>query len=175
MKKTAFSVVLILLLLAGLVVNMGVAGDEPEQVVIALWLSSTYDVGPGQDVVLLYGWSACNRGLVHAFVNASNLEVALDGQVILTPQDVDQLWGKVSGYDPPVEWPECVAKGPPSKALVQYVLSGLEPGTHELHSSFWLNHPVVDGGDWDGDGKLDRYTPADYDGETVNYINVLSE
>jgi hypothetical protein len=174
MKRAAFSVALVLLLLAGLVVATGVAADEAP-VVVPLWRSATHEVGPDQDIVLLYGWSACNRGLVHAFVNASNLEVALDGVVILSPQDMEELWSPVMGYDPPVQWPECLAKGPPSKALIEYVLSGLEPGTYMLYASFWLNHPVVDGGDWDGDGKIDRYTPETYDGGTLNIIIVSDE
>lgn len=36
----------------------------------------------------------------------------------------DKLRTKRAGYDLPVAWPECVAKGPPSRALMQYILSG---------------------------------------------------
>ena len=67
---------------------------------------------PGQVAVIRYGWGACNPGLVRVFVNGINFELKLDDTVILTPEDVDDLWSKATIHDPQPDWPECVGNRP---------------------------------------------------------------
>ena len=171
MKKTVFSVMLILLLLAGLVVATGAAGSEEEP--IDSWWDGVTTIGSDQVAVLRAGWGACNPGLVGALMAASNFEVTLDGEPILTPEDVDDLWGEVQIYETPPEFAEtCMGKGRPAWAEWRYVLEELPIGTHTVNCQFWIDHTVVDGADRDGDGKLDKWTPDTFDGDTVNTITV---
>ena len=175
MKKTKFSAVLSLLLLAGLVATMGVAGDEPEEVVITVWNGAVYEIDKDDTVVIRAGWGACNPGLVHMFVNSVNFEVKLDDMVILTPGDVDELWGKVTIYDPQPDWPQCVGNGPRAYAEWRFEQGTLEPGSYELHTRWWLDHAVIDGGDYDGDGGPDKFTPEDWDNDSLITLHVSGE
>ena len=174
MKKSVFSVMLILLLLAGLVVATGAAGDEPEEVRIYPWLAGlTYDILPGQVGVIRYGWAACNPGLVGVFIGASNFEETLEGELILMPEDVDGLWGEIQIFEelPPFA-EDCMGKGRPASAHWQHFLTALDPGVYELRSRMWMDHTLVDGADNDGDGKIDVFRPEDLYYDTVNTIIV---
>lgn len=171
--KSLFSVTLLLLLLAGLVAAAGVAGQE--EVVINLGRNGVYEVSPGQVAVLRAGWGACAPGLVRAYIKASNWTVTLDGEVILTPDDVDGLWGPVEVYDePPAGYDACVGVGRPAHAEWRYILLPGEaaPGVpHVLQAQMRLGHIVIDGADLDGDGKPDKYTP---EGTTIDSVNEIT-
>lgn len=168
MKKTRFALALILLLVAGLAVPIGVAGDEPDPVFIPVWIhNAEYHVYPEQVAVIGWGWAACNPGLVRMFVKAINFEVTFNDQGILTPADVDGLWSEVTLYDPQPDWPECVAGGPRAVARWRFELPTLEPGRYELRTWWWLDHPIIDGADYDGDGRPDQSTPEDFDNDTL--------
>ena len=170
MRRRFFSVMLVLLLLAGLVVATGAAGDEPAEVRIYPWLNGvTYDIPPGQVGVIRYGWKACNQGLVRAFIGASNFEETLDGELLLTPEDIDGLWGAISPAGP---MEACMGVGRPASAYWQYFLDALGPGEYELRSRMWIDHSLVDGADNDGDGKIDIFTPDLFYRDTVNTIIV---
>ena len=175
MRKPVFPVMLVLLLLAGLVLATGAAGDEPDEVGIDVWRDgSSYTIGPGQVGVVRYGWAACSPGLVRVFIQASNFELALDGQTFLGPEDVDELWGAIEIYDTPPDWAEaCLGKGRPAVARWRYVLDELGPGEYELHSTIWIDRSLVDGADYDGDGKIDKFTPEMFYDENVITITVL--
>jgi hypothetical protein len=168
---------LVLLLLAGLVVATGVAGDEPQEVRIYPHRDGeTYTIQPGQVGVIRYGWAACSPGLVRVFVGASNFELALDGQPFLGPEDGDELWGAIEIYDTPPDFAEdCLGRGRPAFAFWQYVLDALGPGEYELHSRIWIDHPLVDGADLDGDGKITVITPEMFYEDNVNTIIVVEE
>ena len=71
MKRAGFSVTLILLLLGGLVLAGGAAGDQPEEVRISMWWDGSYTVAAGDTVVITAGWGSCQRGLVHQFMHAT--------------------------------------------------------------------------------------------------------
>lgn len=144
MKKSLFPVTLILLLLAGLVLAAGVAGQE--EVVINVGRDGLhYDVYPGQVAVLRAGWGACAPGLVRAFIKGSNWTVTLDGGVILTPDDVDGLWGPVEVYDdPPAGYDRCIGVARPARAEWRYtLLPGDAPsgGPYVLETQMRLLHP----------------------------------
>ena len=61
----------------------------------------------------------------------------------------------------------------PMRASWQYPLTELGPGEYELHSRIWTDHPLIDGGDYDGDGKPDLFTPEDLYRDTLNTISVV--
>jgi hypothetical protein len=169
MRKPVFSVMLILLLLAGLVVATGAAGSE--EVNVTLWWDGETTIGEGQVAVLRAGWGACSPGLVRAFTTAINFEVMLDGEQLLMPEDVDDLWGAIEIYDdPPSPFEACLGKAPRARAQWRYVLDDLPAGTYEVRTWWWMHHTVTDGGDTDGDGKPDLFTPENFYGETVNTI-----
>lgn len=171
MKKTGFSVMLILLLLAGLVLVTGAAGDESTEVVISVARNGSYTIQEGDIVVLRAGWGACSPGLVRAYIAASNWEVTLDSEPLLAPHDVDALWGPVEIIEnPPPAWEACVGVGRPARAEWRYVLPGLESGTYVLDTRWWTDHPLIDGGDYNGDGRPDLFTPEMH--ESVNTITV---
>ena len=73
----------------------------------------------------------------------------------------------------------CKFGNKPSVAYWEYDLTDhlttLEPNTYELRSRFWVDHPLVDGGDLDGDGEIDLYRPEDLGWDTTNFITILSE
>ncbi|NIV35474.1 MAG: hypothetical protein GWN58_40295 [Anaerolineae bacterium] len=171
MKNTAFSVVLVLLLLAGLVIATGAAGAE--EVPITLFWDGETTISEGQVAVLRAGWGACNPGLVGVFIAASNFEVTLDGQPLLSPEDVDALWGEAEIFEEPPPFAEdCMGKGRPASAEWRFVLDGLDPGVHEVTCQIWIDHTLVDGADNDGDGKIDKMTPENYYFDTLNTIIV---
>lgn len=171
MRKPVFSVMLILLLLAGLVVATGAAGSE--EVDVTVWFEGETIVEEGQVAVLRAGWAACSPGLVRAFISAINFEVTLNDAPLLSPEEVDGLWGTIDIYDEPPDFAEdCVGQGRPAHGQWRYVLDDLPSGTYEVHTSWWMDHLVIDGGDYDGDGKPDQFTPENFYGETVNTIIV---
>lgn len=180
MRKPVFSVMLVLLLLAGLVVATGAAGDDLEEVRINPWRDGLiYTIQPGQVGVIRWGWAACNPGLVGVFIAASNFdETLVDAETLdevlhLAPGDVDDLWGEIEIFeDPPPFAEDCMGQGRPASAIWQFVLDSLEPGEYELRSRIWLDHTLVDGADNDGDGKIDKYTPDTFYKESVNTIIV---
>jgi hypothetical protein len=154
-------------LMALLLAVLSPASATQEEVLIPILLDGrTYYVDePGQVGSLHLGWAACNKGLVRAFIEATDLEVYLDGELLLAPDQADDLWGPFapSGGDC------CIQRSQPLRSTWRYVLAGLGPGEYELRSKITLTHPVPDGCDNDGDGKLDLYT---FDIETVNTIIV---
>ena len=173
MKKMVFSVMVILLLLVGLVPATGAAGYESKEVIVSAWQSRSYTISEGDTVSLQAAWGACSPGFVKTFIAASNWEVTLDGEPLLTPDDVDGLWSAMVIFESPPWFAEyCLGVGRPAAAQWRYILSGLEPGTHVLHTSMRLNHTLTDGCDSDGDGRPDLFTPEGYTRDSDNTITV---
>ena len=177
MKKTAFSMTLILLLLVGLPLVTGAAGDETEEIIITPWHDGdTYHISPGEMGVIEAGWGACTAGLVRVYINASNYELALNEETILTPEQVDMLWGPIGHEEPEPGYEDvCNNKTAGFRASWRFELDQLEPGEHVLHTRIWIDHTLIDGGDYDGDGKPDLITPSGFYYDTSNTIIVHEE
>ena len=174
MNKALVAFVLTMLLLSGLVICSVAAGSEPVEVIITPWRDGeVYIIGPGEVGVIRSGWGACTGGLVQAYIKASNYELALDDVLLLTPEQVDELWGPPEPFvpDPPYE-DVCPGKTRPMRARWRHPLSGLAPGSYQLHSLIWTDHPLIDGGDYDGDGRPDLFQPEDLYYDTLNTIIV---
>jgi len=107
------------------------------------------------ELVLATGWGACTRGLVKAYINASTYEWYLDNLPISIAGGQDNYWGPIefSGSSP-----TCLAG--PGTAWVshwRYSIGSLPAGTYVISLTTVTSHKIIDGGDYDGDGKLDFY------------------
>jgi hypothetical protein len=134
---------------------------------ITSWKSptpTTYNINPWwsevtvrteDEVSLNVGWGACTPGLVKAFQKDAHIDVTINGEPLYPVGDEALYWGAIG----PIELEGCKAAPNGNQASTsswQYTLSPLEPGIYEVYVHYWLDHPIVDGGDWDGDGKMDK-------------------
>jgi hypothetical protein len=176
MKTRVMLLTVTTLLLAVMGLSTSAAAPAAQEVLIFPYtMHQTYVIGSGEVGVIQFDWVVCTRGLLRAFTRASNFELKLlqDGLPIrvVTPEDIDDLWDPIQLFDLP--GPGCRPGHKPAHTRWQYVLSGLPPGEYELRFRAWLDHPVTDGIDYDGDGAPDVIHPEDFGGQTVNYIEVL--
>lgn len=175
MSRRTVSFAFAVLLLSTLMIATAAAQTDQEDLVITVWWNGSYEATTDQTVVLRAGWGACTPGFVRPFIKASNFELTLDGEVLLTPEQVDDLWSKPE----PAEGLEayCGYIQNPHSAEWRYELdtSGLEPGvTYLIRTTVTLDRPVYDGGDYDGDGKPDKF-PAGLYAETENTLTILDQ
>jgi hypothetical protein len=177
-RSTLYLAMAVLLLATLLISTVAVSADQPP-VEITLWSADWspkyHEAGKDQTVILRAGWGACTPGWVYPFVWASNFEVTLDGALLLSPNQVDELWSDpapASGLEA-----YCGYKQNPHSAEWRYQLdtSGLEPGIEYLiHTVVTLDHPVRDGADYDGDGKPDKFPAGLYD-ESIHTLVILDD
>ena len=115
----------------------------------------------GQEVIIRAHWLACNRGLTEAFIHAASvsMEVTLpDGSRYLTVEPPSRgYWSSPAATETPVP-SECIAGGANTLWGTEwlYSLGQLQPGDYELHFVWAFDHQLADGGDWDGDGRIDK-------------------
>lgn len=173
MNKKSIPLALTILLLAALTFSTAAAQSEPEEIPITVWSNGSHTVEPGQVAVVRAGWGACTPGLVRVFIKASNFELELDGTPLLSPDQVDELWGPVGPC--PTCMAMCLGNTEPKAASWRYVLTDLPPGEYALRSTIWIDHKLTGGSDYDGDGKPDFFYPDEYYFETLNTITVLGE
>jgi hypothetical protein len=128
-------------------------------------IPTTYNINPWwsdvrirteDEVILNLGWGACTSGLVKAFQQAARIDITINGEPLYPEGDDDLYWGPIE----PMELDGCKAAPEGDQASVsrwQYTFSPFETGIYEVDVHYWLAHPIIDGGDWDGDGKMDQY------------------
>jgi hypothetical protein len=119
-----------------------------------------YNVSPGDNIIMDGGWAACRRGAVQMFLTASNIHWTLykEGSVFASDTDTSQYWGPL--YEIPAVLPSACMGNPPEMVWStrwRYSLGYLEPGEYELEFYWWLDHPVTDVADYDGDGRPDIF------------------
>jgi len=119
----------------------------------------------GQTLLLGAHWGGCVPGLVTEFGRASVLEWSIDGEAIETPAD----WTRAIAVDwNPHPWAEpdfsaCVSKVTARTApygywaFWQYPVVFDAPGDHVIRLVWSITHPMLDGGDYDGDGRPDIF------------------
>jgi hypothetical protein len=110
-------------------------------------------------IVLGHGWGACTRGFIQAYLSAVHTEVTINGELVSAADGKDQHWGPITKA-PDAYWvSSCIAGNQNTSSVVnwRYPLGTLTPGEHVVHFRYWFDHPILDGGDWDGDGHLDRW------------------
>lgn len=120
---------------------------------------TTISVAPGQEVVLFARWGACAPGLTRAFTRSARLEWSIDGQALFTSQkEVSQYWS--APFSKPITGESSCVNGSSTAWLSywEYPLSSLAPGkTYTIHLVYAIDHPMIDGGDYDGNGAPDTF------------------
>jgi hypothetical protein len=159
--KRGICALFVLLLAFTLIFTPTFAQSNDESVLIHPLLfpnGSTIKVTSDQEIILGIGWGACTPGLVRAFIQAVNLEWTLNGQLVLPQSEVPEFWGNIDVINPgPVS--SCLAgNGTVWGSSWRYSLGNLEPGNYTVHFLEWLPHPLIDGGDYDGNGKMDLFS-----------------
>lgn len=156
MSRKAVPLASMLVLLALLAFGTLATQAQDGPVEILLSTNGEYEVPAGQTVILHGRWGACRPGLVRAYIQGSETVVTLDGALLLSPEQIDQLWGPIV-VDEPNE--ACLMGDAIYIAHWYYELPYLPPSPdpYVIHTQFFLDHPLIDGGDWDGDGKPDRF------------------
>jgi hypothetical protein len=107
----------------------------------------------GDTVVLSAGWGACSKGLDVAFTRAARVEWSING----VPFPTTPVWTK-----PVPETSDAFAACLNGLSTIWWV-SGQYPttfavaGTYTVSVVMSIPHPLPDGGDWDGDGKADKF------------------
>ena len=112
---------------------------------------------PGQEVVFHSGWAACAPGMVLAFENAAT-RYMYDNDV---PIDDIETWDwspiEKGTIDPNGKANCVVGDGVHLWSSTWYSPElTFETGTHVIHFYYVLSHQLVDGGDYNGDGKIDK-------------------
>jgi len=135
-----------------------------ESFLIVPWAQDEITVSTHEELILATGWAACTRGLVQSYITAAHYQWNLDGDPILPDEETAQYFGPIEPRGEP-EW--ClVGNGTVWGSSWRYSIGTLSPGTYEITLLHWLDHPVIDGGDWDGDGRIDLFE-GEWADETV--------
>ena len=118
-----------------------------------VWQEFTVHVG---DTVLLGArYGACVPGLAWSARNALSYDYSLDGE----PLAFDFAWDRPVAVPYHTETGTCMA-GPDDGQLwwiyAEYPIVFDEPGDYEIGAVVSSSRPLIDGGDWDGDGFIDR-------------------
>jgi hypothetical protein len=138
--------------------------EEGDEVYIIPWQipqdengNRVVTVREDQTVILGARWGACTRGLAQAWSRNANVHYQIDGNPLLaSTRDGRAYWTR----------PQAVARGETGcvngSSIIRFVFWRYEygtmaPGPHEVYIHYWIGHQLVDGGDWDGDGRVDHY------------------
>jgi hypothetical protein len=155
MKKTLAVVIALILLLTAVV-----AAQAQDQTLIVLLWDGEYTVNPDDTVYLVFGWGACNQGLLKTAQNAFGLEITVDGDPFYQMVKKDPYWGAPYPIGP---FEACIPAESASPVESDWFfpldLSQFElDQEYEFSTIMWFDHLVTDGQDLDGDGKPDFYS-----------------
>jgi hypothetical protein len=168
-----FTVPVVALVFAALspLAPIGASAEEESVIISPIGNRGTeFVVRPFQTIVLRWGWAACTRGLVRAFINA------LDETYVLENDQGEQqaLQGRWTAVEKASPFPYDCMGGERNKGWVAHweyaVKEPLPVGDYLLHSTVALKHPVTDGIDFDGDGSPDLYTEPLFDGDISIHV-----
>jgi hypothetical protein len=118
-----------------------------------------FEVEAGKDVFIRAGWSACTRGLTRAFSKNAllSMEIQQDGSPYLVVEPPSrEYWS--DPFPAGLDTSPCVMKTDNYWSVEWlYPLGALDPGTYDVHFLYYLEHKFPDGGDYDGDGRIDIF------------------
>ncbi len=158
-----------------LLVPVGAVHADGGSVLIRPWLSSDFTVYTNQEVILGADWGACNQGLLTAFLTAIHLYWTIDGKPLFSTPNADlQYWSAPVEGGPVL--PQCVRQaGNTWGAFWQYSLGKLPPGDYQVHLVYYLDHPITDGSDYNGDGSPDIFNGVILDRTTTIHVIVAPQ
>lgn len=116
-------------------------------------------VSPDAHVVLGARWGACTPGLARSWIGSANVYYEIDGEPLPLSHHQREYWTS----------PQVLDTGQPEKCILpteaiwvvywryEYGTMDPEPGEYDVFFHYWGDRPVVDGGDWDEDGKMDVF------------------
>ena len=176
MRKRIFQICLVSVLI--IIGPVSAAASTPEDVpIFVLDTNVVYKVEPGQIGMMQSRWIACNEKLVRTYIKAVHFELTLykNGEkqpyLFILSDQVDNLWDSIEPYGYPAD--ECVVKGTPSISTWKIPLPTLPEGVYKLYFHGWVDHPITDGSDYDGDGEPDVFPPEFIELFTVNTVIVV--
>ena len=171
MKRVPF-IALLLALAFIMAAPLAFANEDP-LIVIPYIGGPNYYAAEGQEVIIRGRWGACNRGLTTAapYKIAIEMEASLDGQPFLAiDPPARDYWSRPEIFD-----------GDPGPCLIptdtiwvtywDYSLGQLSAGEYDVHFVYSMEKPFIDGGDYDGDGRMDVFSGVLQD----NSITILVE
>jgi hypothetical protein len=152
-----FSVIFVVLFLAALIfASAGSVGASSHEVrIFPFFDGQTRELQAGEVAVIHWGWAAFGHGMTEHFSNRVKIDFTLQGP------STDLSVGNVEArsYWGPVEAHSFTCEGNhPDQGYVRfwdYYFGPLAPGTYTLHYSTAINGTVLDGCDYNGDGKMD--------------------
>lgn len=148
-KLIAISIVLTL----AITLTTNVFAQTGKQVLINPCHMDEITAFTNDELILAQRWGACTPGLIKAWINASTYEWYLNDIPISIAGDQDNYWS-------PIEFggssPNCLA-GPGTgwNSYWRYSIGSLPEDTYKIRLTISSHHKMIDGGDYDGDGKLD--------------------
>ena len=158
MKKLLAASVLIFLAIT-LMHAPAFAQDDEVVIIPYRWDQSTI-VFSDQFITLQAGWAACKKGPLQAFRSATHISWTLDkeGVQVDSGEVTRKYWGPIHYI--PLQAGVCLGKTPETIPAItwSFPLGQLEAGEYSLHFYWWLDHPVTDLGDNDGNGRPDFFS-----------------
>jgi hypothetical protein len=111
----------------------------------------------GDNIIIKTRWGACTPGLAQAWTNQNDLTLLVNGvSAFLLTETSRDFWSMPVGM--PLGSPSPCVNGSDTGWWVfwDYSLGALDAGTYAIHWEGNINHPFLDGTDFDGDGKPDK-------------------
>lgn len=155
MRKLVIVICIAVLMLAAAGPALADQGGWKDRVYIGPW-SGTVSIGPGEEPVLRLGWSACSEGLTSDFIDVAvhNIVIVKDAIPVGTYSTGDGEFSKPAVFGSS----DACLHGDGTTWVTWWNLDDLgvdDPGTYEVQWEFYVEWPIVDGGDWDGNGYVD--------------------
>jgi len=163
MSRKLFSLITCLVLVLNFGVVSGVAqADEGGEFVIRPTSIQPPDgsvdiyVPLGDNVIIRTGWGACTRGLAQAWTKQNKISFWVNGESVFSlPKEAQVFWGEPESFLLP-DGSSCVNDVDSGwRVYWEYPFGELAEGTYIIHYEENVDHPFLDGGDYDGDGKPD--------------------
>ena len=163
MSRKLFSLVicLVLVLNFGVVPGSAQAEDGGEFVIRPTRIqppdgSVDIYVPLGDNIIIRSGWGACTRGLAQAWTKQNKISLWVNGESVFSSSEESRsFWGEPESYLFPGESSCINDKNTGWRVYWDYPLGELTEGTYTIHYEENVDHPFLDGGDYDGDGKPD--------------------
>jgi hypothetical protein len=152
MKKAIVGLIVLSLLIT---LTTTVFAQTGNQILVIPYYQDEITVTTEDELILAAGWAACTPGLVNAWINASYYQWYMDSIPILSADEALDYWGPIEPRGP---YPYClIGTGNIWGSSWRYSIGSLSAGTYVISLTYGANHKIIDGGDYDGDGRLDFF------------------